>query len=105
MDPTPSRGGRPKPTYEITAYTLSDKGMNGRGITASGTRAKPGRTIAAGPEIPFGTKVIIEGVGERIVEDRGGAIRHGHIDLLVSDTKTALEFGRQHLKVHILDGR
>ena len=39
------------------------------GITASGTKATEGRTVAA--DLPFGTVVHIEGLGEYIVEDRG----------------------------------
>lgn len=70
-------------TYRITGYTISyaDCGKID-GITASGVRAEVGRTCAAGPGLPFGTRVYIEGIGERIVEDRGGGVGNGHIDVL-----------------------
>ncbi len=51
------------------------------GITAMGTRATEGRTIAMDKRFPFGTKVYIEGLGVRIVEDRGGAIKGSRIDV------------------------
>jgi len=55
------------------------------GVTASGAMATVGRTIAASSEFPFGTRLYIEGIGERVVEDRGGAIGGGRIDVLCHD--------------------
>lgn len=55
------------------------------GITASGTQATVGRTCAASKDIPFGTRLYIEGIGERIVEDRGGGVKGNHIDVLCED--------------------
>ena len=67
-------------------------------------KAQEGVTIAADTSIlPFGTKVIIEGVGERIVQDRGGAIKGNHIDLFFNSHQAALEFGRQELEVIIFE--
>lgn len=43
------------------------------GITASGTAAAVGRTIAAGFQFPFGTQIYIDGLGTYTVEDRGPA--------------------------------
>ena len=51
------------------------------GITAMGTRATEGRTIAMDKRFAFGTKVYIEGLGVRTVEDRGGAIKGNRIDV------------------------
>lgn len=54
------------------------------GVTASGVKAQDGITIAADTSIlPFGTKVYIEGVGERVVQDRGGAIKGNVVDVYV----------------------
>ena len=51
-------------------------------LTASGTCASSGRTVAVDPElIPLGSEVLIEGVGVRRAEDTGGRIRGQHIDL------------------------
>ena len=66
--------------------------------TASGTVPTVGRTIACN-FLPFGTKVHIEGIGERVVEDRLSP-KFGHrIDLLLTDHETALKFGLRKLKV------
>lgn len=54
------------------------------GKTAMGTMAMEGRTIAMDKRFPFGTKVYIEGLGVRIVEDRGGAIKGNRIDVYSS---------------------
>lgn len=62
------------------------------GITASGTKAKEGRTCAADVSIyPFGTKLYIEGVGWRTVEDVGGAVNGNKIDIYVDDHTVPLE--------------
>lgn len=53
--------------------------------------------------MPFGTKIYIDGVGERIVQDRGGAIKGNKIDLYFDSHEKALEFGRQTRKVTILN--
>lgn len=71
------------------------------GITASGTKAKPG-TIAADTSVfPFGTRMKIPGYGWGTVEDRGGAIKGGRIDLFFKSHKEALEWGRQTVKVRV----
>lgn len=67
-------------------------------VTASGTIATEGRTIAA--DLPFGTKLYIDGVGERIVEDRGGGIGTGKIDIFMSDHNSALQFGVRKVDVY-----
>lgn len=53
------------------------------GITASGTTATVGRTCASN-DFPFGTILYIDGIGERVVEDRGG-MSHGVLDVLCED--------------------
>lgn len=94
--------------YEVTAYhagfesTGKNSGNTGYGVTASGTTVKEGRTIACPPELPFGTKVHIDTVGDRVCEDRGGAIKGKIIDLYIADRNKVWEFGRRKLKVTIL---
>jgi 3D (Asp-Asp-Asp) domain-containing protein len=93
-----------KDYYIITAYCPCQKCCGKTdGITASGEKAVQGVTIATDKSIPFGTKIYIDGVGERIVQDRGGAIKGNRIDLYFNDHQSALEFGRQTKEVTILN--
>ncbi len=71
------------------------------GITASGKPAV-GRICAAPPEYPFGTVFEVEGHGEWVVEDRGGAIVGDKLDLLMDSHGKAILFGRHDLLVRIL---
>ena len=73
---------------EVTAYTAGYEscqktpGDPGYGITASGKPVKEWYTLAAGPSIPFGTKIYIpEFMKTFVVEDRGGAITDRHLDI------------------------
>jgi len=105
--PVKRKVSRSKPEIErrvmtITAYTKNDKGMDGRGITTSGERVQQGRTIAADPSIPFGAQIHIPSLNcTHIVEDRGGAISRGRLDLYMEKREDALEFGVQELEVWI----
>ena len=86
---------------EVSAYTASDDECgNSKGITASGTHVKQGRTIAAPSWIPFGTKVIIGG-HEYLVEDRGGYISDNRLDIYMDSRDDAVEFGRKKLEVTV----
>lgn len=73
-------------SFRITGYdTCSRCCGKCDGVTASGTQATVGRTCAASADLPFGTRLWIEGIGERIVEDRGGAIKGNRIDVLCAN--------------------
>mgnify|MGYP001064786715 CR=1 FL=1 len=96
-------------TYTLTAYApLDPKAVHGLDyigdptITASGQAPVPNETVAAYKNIPFGTRVWIEGVGVRTVNDRGGAIKRGRLDLCMATRDEAIAFGRQTKKVIIL---
>ena len=96
--------------YEATAYAPLDpkakEGMCYEGdprITASGAPVVPGVTVAAGKELPFGTELYIHGIGKRIVQDRGAAIGRGRIDIAVKTQAEAIQFGRRHVLVKILN--
>ena len=73
-------------TYYITGYDICYS-CCGKidGITASGVKATVGRTIAAPSNLSFGTKLYIDGIGERVVEDRGGSISGQRLDLLCNN--------------------
>ena len=96
-------GGKRK--YTITAYCHCSKCCEKTdGITASGVKATEGVTVAMDKSIPFGTKIYIDGVGERIVQDRGGAIKGNRIDLYFENHNDAMNFGRQTKEVTIMKG-
>lgn len=64
------------------------------GITATGTQATAGRTIAVDPEvIPLGTEVIIDGQSY-IAEDTGRAIKGNKIDIFCESHEEAINRGR-----------
>ena len=73
-------------TYYITGYDICYS-CCGKidGITASGAYATVGRTIAAPSNLPFGTRLYIDGIGERVVEDRGGSISGQRLDILCNN--------------------
>lgn len=76
--------------FECTAY-CGEKYPHvcgeGKGITASGAPFTPDQTVAADQSIfPFGTVLYIEGVGVRVVQDKGSGIQGKHLDVAVSGT-------------------
>lgn len=90
-------------TFKLTAYCACEKCCGkSDGITASGVKAVEGVTVAADTKVlPFGTKIYINGIGERIVQDRGGAIMGNNIDVFFESHQTALEFGVQYKEVFV----
>ena len=76
-------------TATVTAYTHTGS------PTAAGTMPKAGRTVAGPRWIPLGTKVWIEGVGERIVEDRTHIRFNGRYDVFLDSEAECLEWGIQ----------
>ena len=57
-------------------------------------------TIASNT-LPIGTRVYIEGIGERTVEDTGG-MPGNVIDIYMGDPGTCVQFGRQSGAVYII---
>lgn len=92
--------------YEVTAYS------HGCTLPRSGRepipqRAANGRwpiadlTVAADTRIhPLGSEVLIEGLGFRLVHDRGAAIVGRRLDLFVDSCREARRFGRRWLRVY-----
>lgn len=90
-------------TINASAYTASaDECDNNLGITASGIKVEANRTIACPPELPFGSKIEIEGMGTYICEDRGGAIKGNKIDIYMETKAEAFAFGRQNLTAKVV---
>lgn len=73
------------------------------GITATGTKATAGRTIAVDPSIiPYGTEITIDGV-TYIAEDCGGAIKGNKVDIFFNTHEEALQFGKRVLTAYIFE--
>ena len=72
-------------------------------ITASGQTVTEYRTAAAGPNVEFGTKVYIEGKGLYEVQDRGGAINDGDLDLAVNSIDEAIDWGRREKRAVVIN--
>jgi 3D (Asp-Asp-Asp) domain-containing protein len=94
---------------EATAYTAY-YGCTGKhpcdpwfGITASGRHVQHGIVAVDRNVIPLGTRLFVETYGFAIAADVGGAIRGYKIDLFMYTIEEALQFGRRHLYVWILD--
>lgn len=88
-------------TFVITAYCSCAKCCGKtNGITASGTQATAGRTVAADTSrFPFGTQLVINGQ-VYTVEDRGSAIHGNRIDIFFNSHAEALAYGRQTAEVY-----
>lgn len=92
---------------DVTAYCPCELccGRFADGITASGKPAT-GFLVAAPPNIPFGTLMVIPGYANGLpvpVLDRGGSIKADKIDVLFPSHQEALNWGRQRLKVRIYE--
>ena len=89
--------------YKVTAYCpCSICCGKTNGITASGTKATAGRTIATDSKFAFGTKLSINGT-TYVVEDRGGAIKGNKIDLYFNTHAEALAWGVKYLPVQVVE--
>lgn len=71
------------------------------GITASGTVAEVGRTVAMCRDYPFGTVIYIDGLGYYTVEDRG--VGKGCVDVFVNNHSEAFKI-TGHYDCWIVEG-
>lgn len=95
-----SSRGRLLGTFEATAYT-DDVQSQGKwvGQTASGMKPQVG-VIAVDPKvIPLGTKLYVEGYGNAIAGDTGGAIKGKRLDLFMNTNEECYAWGRKKVKV------
>ena len=98
-------------TFTATAYCPCKKccgewatKRDGLVYTASSEIAKEGATIAADwAVLPPGTVVEIEGLGRRVVQDKGEAIKGNRIDIFFDSHQEALDFGIQDIKLKIIE--
>jgi len=108
------RGGtRPaKKTMHVTAYWEGSCGKKPGhplyGITACGEYVREWYTVAAGPDVPFGTIVYIPYFRDKpnggffVVKDRGSAIDNNDIDVYMTTPEACFVHGERYLDVYIL---
>lgn len=92
-------------TVTATAYTAYCTGCSGTTAIGIDLRANPNqRVIAVDPRvIPLGTKVWVEGYGEAIAGDTGGAIKGNKIDVFIPSQESAMAWGVKTVKIKILN--
>ncbi|MFP7737613.1 LysM peptidoglycan-binding domain-containing protein [Priestia aryabhattai] len=92
-------------TVEATAYTANCAGCSGTTATGVDLKANPNqKVIAVDPSvIPLGSKVYVEGYGEAVAADTGGAIKGSRIDVFVPSESDAQQFGRKSVKITVMN--
>lgn len=87
-----------------TAYApgVADNGKWGN-RTYMGTYVRKGIAAVDPSVIPLGTKLWVEGYGEAIAEDTGGAIKGNRIDLAFNNRQEALNYGIQKVNVYVME--
>lgn len=83
----------------IGGYTLTAYEWTGNPC-ANGNYPTCGYTAACN-SLPLGTRIYIEGLGEYVIEDRGG-MGDSVIDIYMGDVETCLQFGVQYADVYII---
>ncbi|MDF1509966.1 3D domain-containing protein [Robertmurraya sp. DFI.2.37] len=102
----PKENSTVKNTMYVTATAYSHESSK-TGLTYMGynIRKNPNmKLIAVDPSvIPLGSKVWVEGYGEAIAGDTGGAIKGHKIDVLMPNDAQAIRWGRKVVKISILN--
>ncbi len=91
-------------TMSATGYDASPEtiGPRATGHTRTGRIAEYG-VVAVDPRvIPLNTIVYVEGYGFALACDTGGAIKGNRIDLCFDSRYVANQYGRRHVRVHVL---
>lgn len=104
-NPAPTAQSGKEMTVTATAYTAYCAGCSGTTYTGIDLRANPNqKVIAVDPSvIPLGSRVWVEGYGEAIAGDIGGAIKGNIIDVFLEHKQDAYNWGRRTVKIKILD--
>ena len=88
--------------FSVSAYSVGCDARPGS-LTASGVTPVTGWTVAADPRVlPLGSIVHIDGVGIRMIQDRGGKVRGRRLDLYVETCQEARAWGRRARRVQLL---
>lgn len=92
-------------TVTATAYTAKCEGCSGVTATGIDLNANPNKkVVAVDPDvIPLGTEVYVEGYGNAIAGDTGGAIKGNKIDIHVPTKNEANSWGVRTVDITILD--
>ncbi|MHA6261334.1 3D domain-containing protein [Sporosarcina sp. CAU 1771] len=92
-------------TVTATAYTAYCKGCSGTTAYGIDLRSNPNqKVVAVDPRvIPLGTKVWVEGYGEAIAGDTGGAIKGNKIDVFIPSYESAMKWGRKQVRIKVLN--
>ncbi|WP_391117793.1 3D domain-containing protein [Psychrobacillus sp. L3] len=92
-------------TVIATAYTAYCNGCSGTTAYGIDLRANPDqKVIAVDPRIiPLGTKVWVEGYGEAIAGDTGGAIKGNKIDVFIPSYDSAMQWGVKKVKIKVIN--
>lgn len=97
----------PNQSRYVTGSYESDVRLNGEGVHAADSTIVYEGMIAAPKEIPFGTKIYIEGIGMGTVHDRGGSIKGKRLDVWMGYGEEgmgrALGWGIRRARVKIYD--
>ncbi len=89
-------------TFTATGYGPGENGGWGN-RTSMGTRVRFG-VVAVDPRIiKLGTRLYVEGYGECVAEDTGGAIKGMRIDLAFNSDRAANQYGRRQVRVVVLN--
>lgn len=90
-------------TVTSTGYTVESAG--GSGITATGidlNKNPNAKVISVDPKvIPLGSKVYVEGYGQAIAADTGGAIKGNKIDIYFPTKEQAINWGVRNVNITI----
>lgn len=104
-NPAPAESTAKEMTMVSTAYTATCEGCSGITSTGIDLLANPNqKVISVDPSvIPLGSRVWVEGYGEAIAGDTGGAIKGNKIDIFIPSKEDAINWGRKTVKVKVLD--
>ncbi|MGG0643472.1 3D domain-containing protein [Sporosarcina gallistercoris] len=92
-------------TMTATAYTAYCTGCSGTTKIGINLRSNPNqKVIAVDPSIiPLGSRVWVEGYGEAVAGDTGGAIKGHKIDVFIPGLDSAVAWGVKTVRVKILN--
>jgi len=98
LDAAPRKRPRSFPAM-ATAHSVE-------GETAAGTKSRPGVAAADPAVLPLGSRIRVQGAGRYsgvyLVEDTGTAVKGREIDLYMKTAAEAKKFGRQRVRVTVL---